>query len=84
MKIKLKFFGQLRELAKLPETEIEVKASATVNDLREIVGEHFPSLREHLKVVSFAVDSEYASRETVLNDGDEVALLPPISGGSSW
>lgn len=84
MKIKLKFFGQLRELAKLQETEIDVQASATVNDLKGIVAERFPDLREHLNVVSVAVDNEYAPKETVLKDGNEVALLPPISGGSSW
>jgi molybdopterin converting factor subunit 1 len=74
----------LRELAKLPETEIEVRADATVNDLKGIVAERFPNLREHLKVVSVAVDNEYAPKETLLKDGDEVALLPPISGGTSW
>ncbi len=84
MKIKLKFFGQLRELAKLQETEIEVRVDATVNDLKGIVAERFPSLRAHLKVVSVAVNNEYAAKETILKDGDEVALLPPISGGSSW
>jgi molybdopterin converting factor small subunit len=34
--------------------------------------------------VSVAVDNEYAPKETLLKDGDEVALLPPISGGTSW
>lgn len=84
MKIKLRFFGQLRELAKLQEMEIEVKAKTAVDDLKWIVGERLPALREHLKVVSFAVNSEYASKETALKDGDDVALLPPISGGSRW
>jgi molybdopterin synthase catalytic subunit len=84
MKIKLRLFGQLRELAKLQETEIELKSKCTIDDLKWIAGEHFPALREHLKVVSFAVNSEYVSKEAVLSEGDEVALLPPISGGSSW
>jgi len=34
-----------------------------------------------LKVVSFSIDNEYASKDTVLNEGNEVSLLPPISGG---
>ncbi|MFQ5677018.1 MAG: molybdopterin converting factor subunit 1, partial [bacterium] len=80
MKIKLRFFGQLRELAKTEETEIEVKDQTTVGDLVWLVGERYPNLREHLKVVSFSIDNEYAPKETILNDGNEVGLLPPISG----
>lgn len=83
MTIKLKFFGQLRDIAKLDETEIQIKENTTVGDLVWIIGERFPNLREHLKVVSFAIDSEYAPKEKVLEDGNEVSLLPPISGGLS-
>lgn len=83
MRIRLKFFGPLRDVAKMAETEIRLKEDTTVGDLVRILGERFPNLQEHLKVVSFSIDDEYASREAVLNDGDEVGLLPPISGGSA-
>ena len=82
MKIKLRFFGQLRDLTKVEESEIEVRDGANVGDLVWIVGERFPNVREHLKVVSFSVDNEYASKDQCLEDGNEVGLLPPISGGS--
>lgn len=81
MKIKIRFFGQLRELAKTETVEIQVKEKATVGDLAWILGERFPNLREHLKFVSCSVNNEYAPKETILEDGSEVALLPPISGG---
>lgn len=81
MKIKLKFFAQLRDVAHCDETEIEIKEGASVHDLVVLLGDHFPNLREHLKTVSFAVNDEYAPKDTVLKDGNEVALLPPISGG---
>ncbi len=82
MKIKLRFFGQLRDLTKVEESEIEVQHDTNVGDLVWIVGERFPNVREHLKVVSFSVDNEYASKDHCLKDGNEVGLLPPISGGS--
>ncbi|NIR50819.1 molybdopterin converting factor subunit 1 [candidate division KSB1 bacterium] len=82
MKIKLRFFGQLRDLTKRDEIELEVQNKTTVGDLIWLVGERFPQLREHLKVVSFAVDNEYATKDSELKDGNEVGLLPPISGGS--
>lgn len=81
MKIKLKFFAQLRDLTGVDETEMEVAENTTVAELAHLVSERFPEVREHLKVVSFAVDNEYASRKTLLNAGCEVGLLPPISGG---
>ncbi len=79
--ISLRFFGPLRELAKLEEAEIQVNEGTTIGDLVWILGERFPNMREHLKVVSFAVDSEYAPKETVLKEGNVVGVLPPISGG---
>ncbi len=81
MKITLRFFGQLRELANCDETTIEVKEGTKIGDLVWLVGERFPNMRQHLKVVSFSIDNEYASKDTVLNEGNEVSLLPPISGG---
>lgn len=81
IRVKLRFFGILRELANCQETEIQLKENTTVGDLVVSISERFPNLRQHLKVVSFAVDNEYAARDTVLKNGDEVALLPPISGG---
>ena len=81
MKITLKFFGQLRELTKCDETEIQIKEDTKVEDLIGVLGERFPNIREHLKVVSFSIDNEYAGKGTVLHDGNVVGLVPPISGG---
>lgn len=81
MTITLKFYGQLRDVTKQAETQFQVKERATVSELAETLAQEFPKLREHLKSVSFAVDSEYASKETVLQEGNEVGVLPPISGG---
>ncbi len=79
--ITLKFFGPLRELTKLDEVEIEIQENARVEDLVGLVGEQYPGIRDHLKVVSFSVGNEYAPKGTKLKDGDTVGLLPPISGG---
>jgi molybdopterin converting factor subunit 1 len=81
MRVKLRFFGQLRDITKVDETEIELKEKTNIGDLVWIVGERFPNLRDHLKVVSLSINSEYATKEQGLQDGDEVGLLPPISGG---
>ena len=57
-----------------------VAPGTTAQGLRELLGEQHPAL---LRVpVAFAVNQDYARAETVLSDGDEVAFIPPISGGS--
>lgn len=81
IQVKLRFFGILRELAKGQEAAIQLQENTKVRDLVEIIGERFPNLRQHLKVVSFAVDNEYADKDRALKNGDEVGLIPPISGG---
>ena len=81
MNITLKFFGQLRELTGTDTLEIKVKKSASVEDLVWVVGERFPIIREHLKHVSISIDNEYASKDEILQEGNVIGLLPPISGG---
>ncbi len=81
MKIKLRFFGQLKELTGTEEAEIQIKENTRVEDLIWLLGERYPNIREFLNHVSFSIDNEYASKDTVLADNNEVGLLPPISGG---
>ncbi len=79
--ITLRFFGQLRELTNTEETPIQVKEGTRIEDLIWLVGERFPVTKEHLKIVSFSIDNEYAAKDAVLREGNVVGLLPPISGG---
>ena len=81
MKITLRFFGQLKELTKTLEIEIPVKKGLRVEDLEWLIGERFPNIREHLKAASFSINNEYVDKETAVQEGDIVGILPPISGG---
>ena len=61
----------------------EVPAGTTVGQvLEQLISEH-PSLAGAEAAVSFSVNRVYASADTVLNAGDEVAFIPPVSGGGS-
>ena len=82
MTIMLKFYGQLRDITQKEKEQIQVDKGSTIEDLVGVITTRFPNLEPHLKTVSFAVDNEYARTETVLREGNEVALLPPISGGA--
>ncbi len=79
MKIHVHFFAQAREMAQKNEEEIEIKDGATVSGLVEILKSRVPTLRSvEFKI---AVHSEYVDNDHELFDGDEVAIIPPISGG---
>jgi MoaE-MoaD fusion protein len=81
MRVKILAFGMLRE--ELGETGcLELPAGATVGDLVQACRERTPDKRGLWETIAVAVNQEYASSRQVLSDGDEVALLPPVSGGA--
>jgi molybdopterin synthase catalytic subunit len=76
MQIRVRLFAALRERAGIAERQLELAEGASVADVwRELeLGDEPPG-------IAYARNREYASRDTVLADGDEVALIPPVSGG---
>jgi len=77
------FFGVTRDLAGLQQEEAEIPEGASLAGLWERYAGRFPRLSELSTVLLLAVNQEIANRTRVLHDGDEVAFLPPVSGGSS-
>lgn len=81
MQVEVLFFALAREKAGRSTAAFALDDAATVAELwRAIVHEH-PGLEPLGSSVSFAVNQEYADRRRVLRDGDEVAVIPPVSGG---
>ena len=60
---------------------LDLDDDATVATARDAVASRLPALRDAMKRVAFAVNREYVTRETRLRDQDELALIPPVSGG---
>jgi MoaE-MoaD fusion protein len=81
MKVRVLFFGQLREIVGLAEEDAELSEGARVEDLFERYGRRFPRLAEFRTSVAASVNQEYAAWCAPLSNGDEVAFLPPVSGG---
>jgi MoaE-MoaD fusion protein len=82
MRVHVRFFGILKELAGKPDDVLELHESATVADLLAFCEERIPTLKSAMAAIAVAVNQEYAGAETSLKSEDEVALLPPVSGGS--
>jgi len=76
------FFGPARDFAKTDRVSLALNAGATVGDLRPALSERFPDLRGALPTSRFAVNEEFAADDAPLAAGDEVAMIPPVSGGN--
>ncbi len=83
MRVRLLLFGRLKDLAGSEADWLELPERATVADLLERYAAKAPGLREYFPVMAVAVNQQYAGRAWLLNDADEVALIPPVSGGST-
>lgn len=82
MKVKVLFFGFARDLTGLEQEEVEIPEGGNLGDLRRLYEARFPRLLEISGSLIASVNQEIAQRSNLLQDQDEVAFLPPVSGGT--
>src|SRR5215469_2973059 len=82
MRIRVLFFGVVKELTGKSHEEVEVRDGGSVRDLLQHYESTVPELKKWFSSVALAVNQQYARPDTILNPNDEVALLPPVSGGA--
>ena len=82
MQVRVLFFGMLKDAAGRASDTLQLPERATLAELLARCGEKFPALAKFSGSLALSVNQEYAGRGTVLRENDEVALLPPVSGGS--
>ncbi|ASI99493.1 ubiquitin-like small modifier protein 1 [Thermococcus celer] len=88
MKVRVRYFARFRSLAGVGEEELEVPEGTTVGELINILRERHPALKnevfaedDDLADVNVSRNGRYVGFDEVLEDGDVVALFPPVSGG---
>jgi molybdopterin converting factor subunit 1 len=79
MRVHVLYFGVLRDRLDGREAWLELREGATVGDVLNVYRERLADFA--WDSIAVAVNQEYAKTDVVLKDGDEVALLPPVSGG---
>lgn len=83
IKIRVRLFAIQRELAGARTVELELPAGASIEDAWTALVARHPSLAPGRAYVRFARNADYADGATVLEDGDELAIIPPVSGGAA-
>jgi molybdopterin converting factor subunit 1 len=81
MRVTVQLFARLRELAGCSRCEMQVPDGSTVDDVWRALAERHPALAPFAGAVSCAVNTDFAGMQASVVDGDEVAFLPPVSGG---
>ena len=82
VKIRVLFFGAARDVVNANTLEISLAAPATVSSAFQKLSERFSQLGRFGRSLLFAVNQEYATPDTLLKENDELAVFPPVSGGS--
>lgn len=81
MRVKVRLFASLRELAGRPELLLELPEAATADDAWARLSAEHPGIAGRRAGLSVAVNRKYATFAARLEDGDEVVFVPPVSGG---
>jgi len=80
MNIHVRFYAQLRDLAGM-KVDLDLPQGATVAELIERIYELKPALRAHDKSILIGAGVDFVGRDRVLNEGEEIAIMPPVQGG---
>ncbi len=81
MTIRVNLFAAMRDLTGTDAAAVELPPGATVADLRRVLGERFPNAAGLLARSAVAVNHDFAEDSLSLRASDEVAVIPPVSGG---
>lgn len=81
MRVTVRLFARLRDITGATELARDVAPGATVRSVWQALAHDFPPLGEYERSISTALNADYARMDAEVHDGDEVAFLPPVSGG---
>jgi molybdopterin converting factor subunit 1 len=81
MRVTVQLFARLRELAGTTELQCDVPAGATIQSVWTATAGRYPELEAFAANISCARNDDFAKMTTAVTDGDQIAFLPPVSGG---
>ena len=81
MRVTIRLFARLRDLAGSGELVRDVPGPATVDSVWRTLVAEMPALGEYERTMSVALNADYSRMSAAVSEGDEVAFVPPVSGG---
>ena len=81
MRVRVRLFASLRETAGVAEAPLELPAGSTAEEAWGRLAGDFPALAPRRASLAVSVNRRYARFDTVLQEGDELVFIPPVSGG---
>ena len=81
MRVRIRLFARLRDIVGRDAFEYDVRDGETLQGVWVALAGEFPELSRYTASISGAVNEEYARMSAPVQDGDEIAFLPPVSGG---
>ena len=81
IRVRAEFYSVVKEIVDASAFELSLPKNATVNDLFEHLKKSYPKLRDFEKSILFGIGVEFVERSYLLNDGDVIAIMPPVQGG---
>jgi len=82
VEVTVRFFAGCREAVKQHEATLSLPDGGTLGDLQAALAEAYPAIAHYVERVRYSVNWEYAAADATLGDGDEIAMIPPVAGGS--
>ena len=84
MQVKLLFFATLKDIVGARHVQFDLPAGATINDLLSRLEASYPRFKDYRPVLLTAINEDYVGKDARINEGDEVAIFPPVSGGEAY
>ncbi len=81
MRVTVRLFARLRDIAGAAEVRRDVPAGSTIRAVWRQLADEYPDMARYERSMSSALNADYARMDAEVHDGDEIAFLPPVSGG---
>ena len=80
MNLNILAFGIVKEIFQNSSVEVKLNGAPTISNLRSVIEKDYPRLKQ-LASYMIAVNNEYATADLIIDAKDEIAIIPPVSGG---